>query len=319
MKTLVILLVSVWAVNCLSLNEQWAGFKVKHSKVYKNIAEEKLRFGIFQETLKKIEEHNAKYEAGLSSYWMGVNQFSDLTTEEFSAFLRKSSAKKPKIEAELHVPSNVSIPTEIDWRKKGAVLGVKNQGACGSCWAFSATGALEGQNAIIHNQRIPLSEQQLLDCSGSYGNGDCDVGGEMTDAFDYVRDHGIESESSYPYEAEQYECTASEEKTVLSIKGYKNVTTTVEGLREAVATVGPISIGMYAEPIQSYEGGIFDGFCEGETDHGVLAVGYGESPKPYWIVKNSWGAYWGENGYFRISRKNNLCNIASEGLYPIVI
>ncbi|CAG9854682.1 unnamed protein product [Phyllotreta striolata] len=319
MKSLIIFVAVILAVNALTLKDQWTNFKIEHGKVYKNLAEEKLRFNIFQQTLKKIEEHNKKYNAGLSTYWMGINQFSDLTTEEFAARQKKQIANKPKIVAELHVPTNRSVPKEIDWREKGAVMEVKDQKDCSSCWAFSATGALEGQIAIKNNKRVSLSEQQLIDCSVSYGNEwGCELGGEANYAFDYVRDHGIESEEDYPYKNAQLNCSAKAEKSVLtSIKGYKNLPEfDDEALREAVGTVGPISVSIYSVPIQHYAGGIFDGDCDDMPDHGVLVVGYGEGSIPYWIVKNSWGKTWGEDGYFRMARRDGLCWISSDALYP---
>ncbi|CAG9854680.1 unnamed protein product [Phyllotreta striolata] len=319
MKTFIVLAATILAVSALSLHEQWADFKVKHGKSYKNIAEETARFEIFQQTLKKIEEHNAKYEAGLSSFWMGVTKFSDMTSEEFQAMMNKQIASMPKIEGEQHVPFEAE-PEEIDWRKKGAVLEVKDQGQCGSCWAFSTTGGLEGQNAIKNGKKVSLSEQQLLDCSGSYGNGDCDEGGVMEYGLEYVRDHGIESEASYPYVADKMSCKAKPNKTVLKIKSFKLVEASTEALKNAVGTVGPISVALYAgEELQNYAGGIIDRNCAGQINHGVLAVGYGESPQPYWIVKNSWGADWGENGSFRLSRANNLCSIANDmAIYPVL-
>ncbi|CAG9854679.1 unnamed protein product [Phyllotreta striolata] len=317
MKSFIVLAATILAVSALSLHEQWADFKVKHGKSYKNIAEETARFEIFQQTLKKIEEHNAKYEAGLSSFWMGVTKFADMTSEEFQAMMSKQIISMPKIEGERHVPFEVE-PEEIDWREKGAVLEVKDQGQCGSCWAFSTTGSLEGQNAIINGKNITLSEQQLVDCSGSYGNGGCN-GGAMVYGLEYVRDHGIESEDSYPYEAKQGDCKADPNKSVLKIKSFKLVDVSTEALKNAVGTVGPISVGLSSSGLQNYAGGIIDQNCQGQVDHAVLAVGYGESPLPYWIIKNSWGKGWGENGFFRLARANNLCTISNTmAVYPIL-
>jgi len=318
MKTLIVFTAAILAVSALSLHEQWADFKVKHGKTYQNIVEEKLRFENFQQTLKKIEEHNAKYQAGLTTFWMGVNKFSDLTEDEFMALMTKQIASKPKLATERHVQANVSVPDSIDWREKNAVLAVKDQGQCGSCWAFSATGSIEGQNAIKNGGNLPLSEQQPLDCSSSYGNGDCSQGGNMDAGFEYVRDHGIESEDHYPYVAEKGSCKANG-RVVLKIKGFRDIEQNTEALKQAVGTVGPISVAIYAgSGLQSYAGGIFDGNCAGPLNHGVLAVGYGEGSNPHWIVKNSWGQNWGENGYFRLARRNNLCKISDDPSYPVL-
>ncbi|XP_072378111.1 cathepsin L-like proteinase [Diabrotica undecimpunctata] len=314
----------ILSVSALSLNEHWESFKVKHGKVYKNPIEERVRFSVFQSNLKLINEHNAKYEQGLVGYTMGVNQFADMTPEEFKAKLGMQAKNRPKINKTRHVQNvNAEVPDSIDWRQKSAVLEVKDQGNCGSCWAFSATGSLEGQNHIINGKSVSLSEQELLDCSTDYGNGDCEEGGLMTSAFEYIKDNGIESESSYPYKGIQGLCQRRAGQSVIQIQGYKEIENNDEALRQAVGTVGPISAAMYAEPIQFYFGGIFDNKAcyndESYLDHGVLVVGYGEeNNKPYWIVKNSWGQWWGEQGYFRIERNAQLCGLTLDTSYPIL-
>nr|XP_023024669.1 cathepsin L-like proteinase [Leptinotarsa decemlineata] len=326
MKFLAIFATVLIAVTASTNEDQWIAFKQTHGKTYKSLLEERTRFGIFQSNLMKIKEHNARYDKGEETYFLGVTRFADLTHGEFKDFLRRQIKNKPRLHATPTVfPEDLEVPDSIDWTEKGAVLEVKDQNPCGSCWAFSATGALEGQNAILNNVRIPLSEQQLLDCSGSYGNGDCDEGGIMSAAFEYVRDYGIEAEESYPYKSIETVCQYDASKTILKIKGYKNVTTSEEGLRKAVGTIGPISIAMNADPLQLYFGGILSGRgCTDELDHGVLAVGYGEVSQSsgntkFWKVKNSWGDYWGEKGYFRIKRDaNNLCGIADDPTYPVL-
>nr|XP_023024668.1 cathepsin L-like proteinase [Leptinotarsa decemlineata] len=326
MKLLAVFATVLLAVNALTDKDQWVAFKQTHGKTYKSLLEERTRFGIFQSNLRKIEEHNAKYDKGEESYFLGVTPFADLTHDEFKDKLRRQIKTKPNVEATLAVfPEGLEVPDSIDWTQKGAVLDVKYQGGCGSCWAFSATGALEGQNAIVNNVKIPLSEQQLLDCSKPYGNDDCEHGGLMSFAFDYVLDKGIEADSSYPYKGIDTPCQYDAKKTVLKIKGYKNVSISEEELKKAVGTVGPVSVAIDADPIQLYFGGILDGlFCTHDLNHGVLAVGYGEEDhlfgkKKFWKVKNSWGKDWGEQGYFRIKRDaNNLCGIADKASYPIL-
>ncbi|CAG9828866.1 unnamed protein product [Diabrotica balteata] len=324
MKVLIVLAVIILSASALSLNEHWESFKAQHSKIYKNPIEERVRFSVFQSNLKLIKEHNAKYEQGLVGYTMGINQFADMTPEEFKAKLGMQAKNIPNIKKTRHIQDvNSEVPDSIDWRQKGAVLGVKDQGNCGSCWAFSATGSLEGQNNIINGESIALSEQELLDCSTDYGNGDCQQGGLMTNAFEYIEDYGIQSEHEYPYEAKQGQCRRSLHKAVLEIQGYKEVADNEEALRQAVGTVGPISAAMYADPIQFYSSGIFDDKkCvndSGYLDHGILVVGYGEeNGKPYWIVKNSWGQDWGEQGYFRLLRNADLCGLALMTSYPVL-
>ncbi|XP_023024672.2 cathepsin L-like proteinase [Leptinotarsa decemlineata] len=326
MKLLAIFSTVLLAVAASSNEEQWIAFKQTHGKTYKSLLEERTRFGIFQNNLKKIKEHNARYDKGEETYFLGVTRFADLTPEEFGDFLRRQIKNKPRLHATPTVfPEDLEVPDSIDWTEKGAVLDIKNQLDCGSCWAFSTTGALEGQNAILNNVKIALSEQQLLDCSYTYGNGDCEEGGQMSNAFEYVTDYGIEAEESYPYKGKDTECQYNASKTILKIKGYKNVNASEEELRKAVGTIGPISIAMHANPFQLYIGGIYKGQgCTHELNHGVLVVGYGEVYKSsgktkFWRVKNSWGSNWGENGYFRIKRDaNNLCGIADDPSYPVL-
>uniref|UniRef100_A0A6P7FCG3 Cathepsin L-like proteinase n=1 Tax=Diabrotica virgifera virgifera TaxID=50390 RepID=A0A6P7FCG3_DIAVI len=188
---------------------------------------------------------------------------------------------------------------------------------------YFQTDSLEGQNYIINGKSVGLSEQELLDCSSDYGNGDCEEGGLMTNAFEYIEDNGIESESSYPYTGRQGTCRRSASKSELKIKGYKEPADNEEALRQAVGTVGPISAAIYAEPIQFYNSGIFNSKqCVNNVnylDHGILVVGYGEENNtPYWIIKNSWGASWGEQGYFRLQRNAKLCGLALMTSYPVL-
>ncbi|XP_050499586.1 cathepsin L-like proteinase isoform X3 [Diabrotica virgifera virgifera] len=324
MKLFVAFAVIILSASALSLNDHWENFKVKHGKAYKNPIEERVRFSVFQSNLKLINEHNAKYEQGLVGYTMAINQFADITPEEFKAKLGMQAKNIPNIKKTPHVQDvNAEVPDSIDWRQKGAVLGVKDQGDCGSCWAFSTTDSLEGQNYIINGKSVGLSEQELLDCSSDYGNGDCEEGGLMTNAFEYIEDNGIESESSYPYTGRQGTCRRSASKSELKIKGYKEPADNEEALRQAVGTVGPISAAIYAEPIQFYNSGIFNSKqCVNNVnylDHGILVVGYGEENNtPYWIIKNSWGASWGEQGYFRLQRNAKLCGLALMTSYPVL-
>ncbi|CAG9857251.1 unnamed protein product [Phyllotreta striolata] len=323
MKILLALSAIVIAAGAFTVDQQWSSFKSAHGRTYASVQEERRRFDIFTDNLKTIAEHNARYRAGLESWSMAVNQFADMTPSEFSAKMAYRNGPMPRIAGTPHVFTG-QAPASIDWREKNAVTDVKDQGDCGSCWAFSAVGALEGQNAILNDKHDSLSEQELLDCSTSYGNGDCNQGGLMDNAFKYVIDHGLGDNSTYPYEGRQGSCRATNSPAV-KITGYKNIAKGSEkDLMDAVGTVGPISVAVFAEPIQFYFGGIFKSpFClnfESLLDHGVLVVGYGGEPNdPYWIVKNSWGAGWGEKGYFRLSKDaNNQCGVADEASYPVL-
>jgi C1A family cysteine protease len=209
------------------------------------------------------------------------------------------------------------LPTEIDWRTKGAVTPVKNQGQCDSGWAFSATGAVEGVVAINTGSLISLSEQQLVDCSGSTGNQGCQ-GGHPVDAFKWIiKNGGICSESSYPYTARDGTCKRTC-TPVGHISAWLELPRDEETLKAHVAEQ-PVSVEVDASSsaFQNYKSGVFSGPCGKTLNQAVLIVGYGEtSGKRYWIVKNSWGTSWGLSGYILIERGRNLCGIADMAVVP---
>ncbi|CAH0545777.1 unnamed protein product [Brassicogethes aeneus] len=313
----IILLLACLAV-AVSANtqEQWKSFKQTHQKSYRSLIEERLRYQIFSDNLENIEKHNAKFEQGLITYKQGVNQFADWTEEEFIAFLKLNGPAQKAKSVEVF-ESIQDAPLTQDWRSSGAVTPIKDQGSCVSSWSFSATGALEGQNKMKIGRLVSLSEQNLIDCSGSYGNEGCN-GGSMTSAFEYVKDHGIMAEATYPYEEVQGECRfTNESRVILKSSGYVDIKKDSEyELIQALGTVGPISVAVHASPsLQFYGYGIFN---EVQCPHhdlnlGLLAIGY---EKDHIVLKNSWGIYWGEGGYVKFQRNKNLCGIASMASYP---
>ncbi|KAG8494125.1 hypothetical protein CXB51_011847 [Gossypium anomalum] len=303
--------------------EEWL---VKHGKAYNGLGEKERRFKIFKDNLRFIDEHNADES---HSFKVGLNRFADLTNDEYRAMYlgTKKSSNKVSKKSNRYVPRvGEELPASIDWREKGAVVPVKDQGSCGSCWAFSTVGAVEGINQIVTGDLIPLSEQELVDCDTSYNEG-CN-GGLMDYAFEFIiKNGGIDTEEDYPYTGHDGRCDSYRQKTakVVTIDSYEDVPQNNEGALKKALASQPVSVAIEAggRAFQLYASGIFNGICGTQLDHGVVAVGYGtENGKDYWIVRNSWGNQWGEEGYIRMERNlantaTGKCGIAIEASYPI--
>jgi C1A family cysteine protease len=323
---LAVLLCTAAAYTEQEYQEQFTQWMVKFEKSY---APEEFfyRYETFKANLDFVDNHNNQ---GNSTFQLGLNQFSDLTTGEFKNIylgykpeLRRGA--RPITLADLKKPGapNTYPTGSLDWSQKGAVTGVKNQGNCGSCWAFSTTGSVEGIVEIKHGHLTSLSEQQLVDCAGSYGNLGCN-GGLMDYAFQYVMANGLCTESAYPYTSgntgskgtcESSKCSASADS---KITGYADVPQSENSLG-ADTDSQPISVAIEADQpaFQAYKGGVFSAPCGTNLDHGVLVVGYGtDSGQDYWKVKNSWGTTWGEQGYIRMIRNEDECGIKLQASYP---
>lgn len=309
--------------------EEWEEFKTRFAKSYTDKSEENFRLKVFMENKHRIAKHNQRAANGLKSYTLEMNQFGDLLHHEFISIMNgyKKSYKTDSLNGSAYLsPAHVAIPDSVDWRKEGYVTPIKNQGQCGSCWAFSTTGSLEGQHFRATGKLVSLSEQNLVDCSKKFGNNGCE-GGLMDNAFQYVREnHGIDTENSYPYEGIDDKCRFKPKNIGATDTGFVDIPSGSETkLQEAVATIGPVSVAIDAshESFQLYSQGVYDepDCSTEELDHGVLVVGYGTTAEgqDYWIVKNSWGTQWGDEGYIKMSRnKKNQCGIATSASYPLV-
>nr|ANG56317.1 cathepsin L [Meretrix meretrix] len=306
------------------LDSEWLEYKKFHNKNYQ-AGEELKRRTIWEANLEYIKKHNLEADRGVHTFWLGMNAYGDMTNEEFVSIMNGYKMPNKTSGATYLPPSHVSLPDTVDWRKEGYVTPVKNQGQCGSCWAFSTTGSLEGQHFKKTGKLVSLSEQNLVDCSGKQGNQGCQ-GGLMDQAFKYIKENnGIDTEQSYPYRGINEKCKFDPANVGATDTGFVDVKSKSESdLQSAVATVGPISVAIDAShaSFQLYRSGIYHSFFCSQTrlDHGVLAVGYGaDDGKDYWLVKNSWGTGWGMDGYIKMSRnRNNNCGLATQASYPTV-
>ncbi|XP_032902576.1 cathepsin L1-like [Amblyraja radiata] len=308
-----------------SLDEAWISWKSFHQKQYQE-DDVNYRRMVWEQNVRYIEQHNMEHSMGKHTFTVGINQFGDMTPEEFRQLLNASRIKEAENSTckVFTAQENAQLPPSVDWRPKGYVTPVKDQGQCGSCWAFSTTGVLEGQVFKKTGKLISLSEQYLMDCSRVVGNAGCG-GGSVMAGFLFIKEKGIASEQSYPYTAKDGDCKSKQSDIVATCKGVKQIPRNSEtDLAAAVATAGPISAGIDAEhrSFMLYKAGIFyEPHCSTvNLDHGILVVGYGmENQKPYWIVKNSWGPSWGNEGYVHMTKDmDNNCGIASNAVYPEV-
>jgi cathepsin L len=308
----------------VSRHEQWMA---EHGRTYLDGEEKARRLEVFRANAKLIDSFNA---AGENSHRLATNRFADLTDEEFRAArtgLQRPPAAVARAGSGGFRYKNFSLADaagSVDWRAMGAVTGVKDQGSCGCCWAFSAVAAVEGLTKIRTGRLVSLSEQELVDCDVNGVDEGCD-GGLMDNAFQYMaRRGGLAAESSYPYRATDGSCRRPG-SSAASIQGYEDVPENNEAAMAAAVAHQPVSVGINGGDyvFRFYDSGVLGGSeCGTELNHAVTAVGYGTASdgSKYWLMKNSWGASWGEGGYVRIRRGvrgEGVCGLAKLASYPV--
>ena len=309
-------------------NKMWHYFN-KFIDIYnKNYSVDNFRerYNIFSANIHRLIDQDATFNHDVK-----INKWGDLSPQEFHNEVGGGCFQSNQVTyrngCKSFEPSSFllkNLPDEVDWRDNNAVTHVKNQGKCGSCWSFSATGAMEGAWSIATGDLVSLSEQQLLDCSKDYGNNACN-GGIMAEAFQYAIKNGMCSETDDPYEAHDGKCNTNCNHEVHITDCY-NVSPNNQLELQAAVARGPVSVAIEADTsiFQFYADGVLKNEnCGVNLDHGVLIVGYGEeyNGDKYWLVKNSWGSEWGDNGYIKIARTNStndrgVCGIAMQPVFP---
>jgi len=296
------------AMGVMTQDMPFGDYLKEHGKSY-GAEELAKRNNIYEANLKKVIAHNKEYEAGVHTWYMAMNHLADWTPEEFQRLRSKRSgdAWGPAKQLRTVLKANGSNPTKMDWRTKGVVTKVKNQGQCGSCWAFASTETMESHYAIASGKLLTLAPQAYVNCVQNPhkcgGTGGCEGATEEI-AFNMSQVLGLPLESDLPYAGHDAKCGSY--KSAVKNNGFvKLPVNDAEAMETALATKGPVAITVAASPWMLYGGGVFKG-CHGSEgaalDHGVQAVGY---TPDYWIVRNSWGPGWGEEGYIYISRAND--------------
>jgi hypothetical protein len=318
----VIAILLIAQIYSLSPRAQWEQFKTKYNRQY-GASEEVTRYKVFKNNLRLSQK--------LDSYSpyarFGVTKFSDLSPSEFAEKFLRPMGPAPAPNQAIEDIQIVDVPTAFDWTTANPkiVTPVYNQGDCGSCWAFSGTEAMESARALLGLPLQELSMQEMVDCDNFNGSSGCD-GGWPYSTYEYVQKSGIESLAKYPYTAMTDKCARNQADNVndFEVTGYKSYPKNETALLSTLYSLGPVSMAMDANILQFYVEGIIDlEPCGDELDHALIFVGFGIGEHlfqdiPFWRIKNSWGASWGEKGFFRIIRDKDKCGIADALTLPMV-
>lgn len=329
MKTFIAVLFSLVAFSAAHLKWShdvahlytFSDYENQFGKNYQDDQEHGIRKIVFEQNLEKIRQINAD---PTMTWKAGVNHLTDRMSTEMTALFGYNRPLAFKNNKKYYSFSDVNVkdlPKSVDWREKGVVNEVRNQGACGSCWAFSATAVLESHIAIQSGKLLEFSEQQLVDCVQNPqhcgGSGGCQ-GATQPLGFEYVKNAGgVINRSEYQYTARDGTCKAAEHSKIATIEGHTNLPTNdYNALLETIATKGPVSISVAATAWQFYDSGIYNGNCGATINHAVVLVGYGEeNGNKFWIIRNSWGTGWGEHGHIRVKREDSAADVKCQTDY----
>ncbi|XP_031747045.1 uncharacterized protein LOC100124852 [Xenopus tropicalis] len=309
-----------------TLDTHWQLWVKTHQKSYKDGEEERARRTIWEESLKFITAHNLEYSLGLHTYEVGMNHLGDMTGEEVAATMTGYTGSDHSLASMTEAPKEINEaqpPASIDWRTKGCVTPVKNQGSCKCDYAFAAVGAMECQWKIKTGSLLTFSPQELVDCSYTEGNNGCN-NGFLWSSFTYMKKYGLMQEPAYPYEGKEGKCTKMKPSNTGVVKQFYRIPSgNGNALMKGVGTVGPVSAWIDAsqQGFRMYKSGVYyDPHCTNNTNHVVLIVGYGTAKGTnYWLIKNSWGKGYGHKGYIKMTRNYDKdCGITQYAYYPTV-
>lgn len=307
-----VLVVCTWGSSFF--DEEWHAWKLKYGKTYVSVEEEESRRKAWEDNLHMVQKHNALADQGLSTFRMAMNHFADLTSEKMKSRSCLFPTEHPVNLPKQTYSSHSNLPEHVDWRELKCVTPAKQQGICGSCWAFATVGAVESRLCIKSKELVELSEQQLVDCDSEDG-GCC--GGFPAYALLYAEMNGVMKAEDYEYTGKKMACSYNSDKALFLNASKSYIMTGEQNMASSVALEGPITVGFGVNhEFMLYHEGVFDGSCAPNMNHAIIIVGYGTETddengrQDYWIIKNSWGEEWGDSGFGKIKRNVNQCSIS---------